>query len=236
MNVILTQSYEESARKGAELILDAVSRKPDLLLGLATGETPVAIYRRLCEAYQAGAADFSRASSVNLDEYVGCREEDSYRRFMDENLFSKINIPRENITIADYAAPPEAEVTRLRQFFETHTVDLQLLGIGANGHIGFNEPDHDGLEAPVHISPLTQSTKEANAHWFADGAVPDRAITMGMGDILRAKSILLVVKGESKRAVLRELLNGGKVTTNNPATFLLLHPDVTLITEESLTV
>ncbi len=235
MKVILTQSYEESAEKGAEVILSALSRKPDLLLGLATGDTPVGIYRRICEAHSAEKADFSRASSVNLDEYVGCREENSYRRFMDDNLFSKINIPRERITIADHTADPAAEVERLRGFFETHTVDLQLLGIGPNGHIGFNEPD-DALEPLVHITPLAKSTMDANAHWFADGVVPERAITMGMGDILRARSILLVVKGESKRAVLRELLDGGKVTTRNPSTFLLLHPDVTLITEKSLTV
>ncbi|MDR1692024.1 MAG: glucosamine-6-phosphate deaminase [Oscillospiraceae bacterium] len=235
MKVILTESYEESARKGAEIILDAVARDPGLLLGLATGETPVAIYRLLREACAAGTADFSKARTVNLDEYVGCREEDSYRRFMDENLFDGINLDKSKITIADHAADPAGEVVRLRAFFGANRVDLQLLGIGPNGHIGFNEPDSE-LEAGVHVTGLTESTKRANAHWFADGAVPDQAITMGMGDILKAKSILLVVKGESKREVLRGLLDGGKVTTRNPATFLLLHPDVTVVTERSLTV
>lgn len=236
MKVILTQNYEESAQKGAEVILSALNQKPDMLLGLATGETPVGIYRLLADACRAGKADFSKARTVNLDEYVGCREEDSYRKFMFDNLFDHINLPRENITIADYTADPEADVQRLRRFFESNTVDLQLLGIGPNGHIGFNEPDNE-LEAPVHITPLSTATVEANARWFSDGAgaVPTRAITMGMGDILRAKAILLVVKGESKRGVLRGLLNGTVVTTRNPATFLHLHPNVTVIAEKSLT-
>jgi glucosamine-6-phosphate deaminase len=234
MKVILTQSHDESTQKGAEIILEALNRKPDILLGLATGETPLGVYRRLADACRDGKADFSRARTVNLDEYVGCREEDSYRKFMFDNLFSHINLPPQNITIADHQAEPEAEVKRLRGFFERNTVDLQLLGIGPNGHIGFNEPD-ETLEALVHITPLAQATIEANARWFADGAVPERAITMGMGDILRARSVLLIVKGESKREVLRGLLNSTAVTTRNPATLLHLHPDVTLIAERSLT-
>ena len=235
MKIILTQNYQESAHKGAEIILSALSKKPDLLLGLATGETPLGVYRLLIGAYRENRADFSRARTVNLDEYVGCREEDSYRKFMFDNLFSHINIPAENTAIADHGAGPDAEVCRLRGFFERNTVDLQLLGIGPNGHIGFNEPA-ETLAALVHVTPLAQATIDANARWFADGVVPTSAITMGMGDILRAKSILLIVKGDSKREVLRELLTGSAVTTKNPATFLHLHPDVTLIAEESLTV
>ncbi|MDR0324998.1 MAG: glucosamine-6-phosphate deaminase [Oscillospiraceae bacterium] len=235
MNIILTQSYEESAQKGAEIILSALARKPDMLLGLATGETPLGIYRCLAEACRAGKADFSRARTVNLDEYVGCREQDSYRKFMFDNLFDHINLPRENVTIADHTANPDAETERLRGFFKRNTVDLQLLGIGPNGHIGFNEPD-ETLESLVHVTPLAKATVEANARWFADGTVPEQAITMGMGDILRARSILIIIKGESKRDVLRGLLESTAVTTRNPATFLHLHPDVTLIAEKSLTV
>ena len=234
MKIILTQSYEESARKGAEIILGALAQKPGLLLGLATGETPLGVYRRLTEACREGRADFSRARTVNLDEYVGCREEDSYRKFMFDNLFDHINLPRENITIADHLAAPDRETERLRGFFERHTVDLQLLGIGPNGHIGFNEPD-ETLESLVHVTDLAPATIDANARWFIDGAVPTQAVTMGMGDILRARSVLIIVKGESKRDVLRGLLESTAVTTRNPATFLHLHPDVTLIAEKSLT-
>ena len=234
MKVILTQNYEESARKGAEIILSALADKPDMLLGLATGETPLGVYRLLAEACRGGRADFSQARTVNLDEYVGCREEDSYSRFMSDNLFDRINLPRENITFADHLADPAAEVARLRGFFAGHTVDLQLLGVGPNGHIGFNEPD-ETLESLVHVTDLAPATIDANARWFIDGAVPTQAVTMGMGDILRARSILLLVKGESKREALRGLLESDAVTTRNPVTFLHLHPDVTLIAEKSLT-
>ena len=233
MKVILTNSYEESAARGTDIILEALRQKPDLLLGLATGETPLGIYSRLAGAVREGRADFSRARTVNLDEYVACREEDSYRRFMFDNLFDHINLPRENITIADHTADPESEVARLRRFFEQNTVDLQLLGMGPNGHIGFNEPD-GALEELVHVTPLTQATVDANARWFADGVVPQSAITMGMGDILRARSILIVVKGESKRDCLRQLLHSTAVTTQNPSTFLRLHSGVTVIAEKSL--
>jgi len=233
MKVILTQSYEESTQIGAELILGALAKKPELLLGLATGATPLGIYQRMIDACREGVADFSRARTVNLDEYVGCLAENSYRKFMDDNLFDHINIPKENIAFADHTADPEQEILRLRKFFECNTVDLQLLGLGPNGHIGFNEPD-EVLEAGCHVVTLAKATKEANACWFDDGVVPDQAITMGMGDILRAKSIVMVVKGESKREVLRGLLESDCITTRNPATFLHLHSDVTVIAEKSL--
>ncbi len=234
MNVFLTQNHEESSRLGADLILKALREKPDMLLGLATGETPLGIYANLAEAVRDGKADFSRARTVNLDEYVGCREEDSYRKFMFDNLFDHINLPRENVTIADHSADPGTETARLRGFFTQNTVDLQLLGMGPNGHIGFNEPD-EALEELVHVTPLTQETIDANARWFADGVVPTKAITMGMGDILRARAILIVVKGESKREALSQLLNGTAITTKNPSTFLKLHGNVTVIAERSLT-
>jgi glucosamine-6-phosphate deaminase len=185
MKIILTKSYQESAQKGAEIILSALKKKPDLLLGLATGDTPLGIYRLLIDAARDGQADFSRARTVNLDEYVGCNEKDSYQKYMFDNLFDHINIPKENITIADRGADPDAEVARLRGFFERNTVDLQLLGIGPNGHIGFNEPA-GALESLVHVTPLARATIDANACWFADGIVPASAVTMGMGDILRA--------------------------------------------------
>ena len=229
MKLICTESYEESARIAAGIITGAVKAKPDILLGLATGETAEGIYAGVVKAYQAGEVDFSRARTVNLDEYIGCGEPDSYRYFMESHLFRHINIPPENITIADYKADPEEDVSRMRRFFEGNRVDLQLLGLGANGHIGFNEPA-EALQALTHIEDLTPSTIEANARLFANaGLVPRRAITMGMGDILRARSVLLVVKGESKRKVLGELLDGKAVSTQNPASLLLLHPDVTVI-------
>ena len=233
MNVILTQSYEESAEICANIILEALKKKPDILLGLATGDSVRGIYKRLIDAGRAGDADFSRALTVNLDEYVGCAEEDSYRKFMFDNLFDHINISPDNITIAGYTADPVSEVARLRRFFELNTVDLQLLGMGPNGHIGFVEPGNI-LEEQVHVARLTESTKNANSRWFKDGSVPETAITIGIGDILRARSILMLVAGESKRDSLRELLNNASVTTKNPSTLLRLNSNVTVVAEKSL--
>lgn len=234
MKILYTESYEESARVAAEILAKAAAEQPEVLLGLATGGTMEGVYARLAEAYRNGKADFSRARSVNLDEYVGCAEKYSYRYFMDTHLFHHINLPKENVTIADYRAEPESEIVRLRAFFEKNRVDLQLLGLGPNGHIGFNEPGNE-LAALTHIEELTESTRSANARFFdTPGEVPYRAITMGMGDILKAKRILLVVQGDSKRAPLKALLEGLTVTSQNPASYLLLHPDVTIVTERRL--
>lgn len=229
MKLICTENYEESARIAAGIITDAVKANPGLLLGLATGETAEGVYDEVIKTYKKGEVDFSRARSVNLDEYIGCGEPDSYRYFMQKHLFDHINLPAENVTIANYKAEPAAETERLNRFFAENRVDLQLLGIGANGHIGFNEPG-ETLFVHTHVEDLTQSTIEANARLFANAdLVPRQAITMGMGNIMNARAVLLVVKGESKRKVLGELLDGKTVSTQNPASFLLLHPDVTVI-------
>lgn len=234
MKIIVTGNYEETAKRAAQVLLDELSAKPDLLMGLATGETVVGIYRNLIDACSSGKADFSRARTVNLDEYIGCGREDSYRYFMESNLFNHINIPKENITIADRANDADAEVARIRAFFEKNRVDIQLLGMGPNGHIGFNEPD-DTLQSLTHWQQLTQETIDANSRFFkSPDDVPRKAITMGMGDILKSRKILMVIKGESKRACLKQLLEGNTVTPHNPSTFLLMHPDVTLVCEKSL--
>ena len=234
MKIITTASYEETAREAAKVILDELAAKPDLLIGLATGETAVGLYQNMIAACNAGTADFSRARTVNLDEYIGCGVEDSYRYFMETQLFNHINIPKENITIADRTNDADAEVARMRAFFEKNRVDIQLLGMGPNGHIGFNEPD-DTLQSLTHWQKLTEETIAANARFFkSPDDVPRKAITMGMGDIMKAKKILMVIKGESKRECLRQLLEGNTVDPQNPSTFILMHPDVTLVCEKSL--
>lgn len=231
MNVIRTQSYEESAKVTANLLLEELAKKPDLLMGLATGSSAEGVYAEMVSACRAGTADFSRARTVNLDEYVGGDEAHSYRKFMDGHLFSHVGLPQENITIADRTADPGAEVARLRAFFKQNRVDIQLLGLGPNGHIGFNEPA-DTLCPDVHAETLTEATIAANARFFDKAEdVPRQAITMGMGDILRARRIVMIVTGESKREALKQLLEGSVVTTQNPGTFLLLHGDVTVVTE-----
>ena len=231
MKVIRTDAYEESARVAAGLLLEELAVKPDLLMGLATGSSAEGVYAEMVRAYRAGKADFSRARTVNLDEYAGCAEAHSYRKFMDDHLFSRVNLPAENITIAGHAADPGAEAARLRTFFAQNRVDVQLLGLGPNGHIGFNEPA-DMLCPHTHVETLTEATITANARFFDKAEdVPRKAITMGMGDILRARRIVLIVAGEGKRAALAQLLKGDTVTARNPGTFLLLHGDVTLVTD-----
>lgn len=231
MNIIHTQSGDQSARVTAGLLLDALKAKPDLLMGLATGGSAEGVYKEMVSAHRAGQADFSQARTVNLDEYIGCDDEHSYRRFMEDHLFSHVNLPKENITIADRTADPDAEAARLRAFFAENRVDIQLLGLGPNGHVGFNEPA-DALCPDVHAETLTEATIAANARYFASpDDVPRRAVTMGMGDILKARRIVLIVTGPAKRAALAQLLAGDTVTTQNPGTFLLLHPDVTLVTD-----
>ena len=232
MKVIQTNSYEESARAAADILLAAVAETPGLLLGLATGGTVEGIYANIVADYKAGKVDFSQAHTVNLDEYVAGDEEHSYRKFMNDHLFDHVNVPQGAITIADRLADPDAEVVRLRRFFEENRVDIQLLGIGPNGHIGFNEPGA-ALAPHVHVETLTETTIAANARFFAKAEdVPRKAITMGMADIMNARRILLVAHGANKRDALKPLLDGSAVTPRNPASFLLLHPDVTVVWSE----
>ena len=232
MRYFETETYEEMSVKGANIIMAQVIQKPNCVLGLATGSTPVGIYAKLAEKCQNGELDFSEVTSVNLDEYKGLKGDhpQSYRYFMNENLFNHININKEKTFVPCGAAEdPDAECRAYdERIEELGGIDLQLLGIGLDGHIGFNEPDQYFVE-PTHVVTLDESTVQANARFFESEAdVPRQALTMGMGAIMRAKKVLLVANGANKEEILKKAFFG-PITPEVPASVLQLHPDVTVI-------
>ena len=232
MRYFEVESYAEMSKKAANLIASVITCKPNAVLGLATGSTPIGTYNELIAKNKAGELDFSAVRSVNLDEYYGLpvENEQSYRYFMNDHLFNHVNIDINNTNVPNgLAKDPEAEGKRYDALIkELGGVDIQLLGIGVDGHIGFNEPD-SVFTAPTHLVDLDPSTIEANSRFF-DSAdeVPRQALTMGMMSIMQAKKILMVVCGENKKAILDSALNG-PVDPQNPASMIQLHPDVTVI-------
>ena len=237
MKVIVTNSYDETCAVIANMIKELVNAKPDAKLGLATGGTPVPIYKKLIEMNKAGEVDFSRVHTVNLDEYCGIpgTHDQSYRYFMDTNLFDHINIDKKNTFVASGMGDFEANARELEEKVrEGGAADLQLLGIGNNGHIAFNEAS-DHLIAVAHTEKLTESTINANAHFFEKKEdVPTMAITMGMGDILAAKKVVLAATGLAKVPAIRGLIMDDVITTQNPSTMLKMHEDAVVVIDREL--
>ena len=232
MRIEVRKDYEEASRLAAEVLAGVIREKPDGVLGLATGSTPEGAYRVLVRLYEEGRLDFSRLHTVNLDEYQGLAptHPQSYRAFMQAHLFDHVNIRPENTYVPDgLCADPAAEGRAYDARIEAlGGIDLQLLGVGQNGHIGFNEPG-ESLIAPTHLTPLTDSTITANARFFDGRAdVPTHALTMGMASIMRARRILLMMCGKNKHAAYRALLDD-RITTQWPVTLLKMHPDVLVI-------
>lgn len=236
MRIYRTKDSANMSREAANIISAQIIMKPDCVLGLATGSTPIGLYKQLIEWYQKGDLDFSEVRTVNLDEYKGIsRENDqSYYYFMHQNLFDHVNIPEGNTHLPDgMALDPEKECDRYNNLIQSMGgVDLQLLGIGHNGHIGFNEPG-DSFDKQVHCVNLTESTIEANKRFFASAdEVPRQAYTMGIGNILQAKKILIVANGEGKAEIVKKAFFG-PVTPQVPASILQLHQDVVLVADEA---
>lgn len=232
IQVIKCEDYEEMSRTAAAILADIVKQRPNAVLGLATGSTPVGTYQELIRMYEAGELSFSRVTTVNLDEYypISPDNDQSYRYFMDHTLFDHVDLDKTHTYVPDgNAADPEEACRRYEETLAAvGQADVQLLGIGQNGHIGFNEPA-EALEVETHVTGLTESTVCANARFFASAdEVPTRALTMGIGSILRAKKILILANGAAKRAAVSAML-AGRLTTSCPASFLNLHPDVTLV-------
>ena len=232
MRVIETKSYAELSRKAANLISAQVLSKPDSVLGLATGSTPIGTYKQLIEWYEKGDLDFSEVKSINLDEYVGLTgdHDQSYRYFMNTNLFNHVNIDKAKTNVPSGVAEDlEAECARYDALIESMGgIDLQLLGIGHNGHIGFNEPA-DSFVVPTHVVELGETTINANARFFSSAdEVPKKAVTMGIKAIMQAKKVLLIANGPDKKAIVEKALYG-PVTPEVPASILQLHPDLTVV-------
>ena len=236
MRIYAAKDYNDMSRKAANLISAQVIMKPDAVLGLATGSTPVGAYEQLREWHDKGDLDFSAIRSVNLDEYKGLSGEhdQSYRYFMNHNLFDHVNIKKENTNVpSGLAQDAEAECRRYDGVIrELGGIDLQLLGIGGNGHIGFNEPC-DVFEKGTHVVTLTEETRRSNARFFTSiDEVPTHALTMGIGGIMSAKKVLLLASGEAKAQALYDSCFG-PVTPGVPASVLQLHNDVVIIADEA---
>jgi len=236
MKFITTDSYEKLSRQAANIISAQVIIKPDCVLGLATGSSPVGIYRQLIDWYRKGDIDFSGVTSINLDEYVGLKGEhpQSYRYFMQENLFNSVNIRPENTYVPNGCAKDfDRECAEYdARIASLGGIDLQLLGIGLDGHIGFNEPG-DSFVKNTHVVDLHDSTIQANSRFFDSvDEVPKQAVTMGMISIMQAKKILLVANGKAKKDILERAFQG-PITPEIPASILQLHPDITVIYSEN---
>lgn len=229
MKKIVCKNYDEMSKCGADIVAEQVKAKPDSILGLATGSTPIGLYQRLREM----PLNFSNISAFNLDEYypISKSNDQSYCYFMKDNLFNYITAKSTDIPNGE-APDAEAECRRYDEAIEkAGGIDLQILGLGINGHIGFNEPDSQ-LSVGTHAVDLTESTIEANARFFEKMEdVPRRALTLGLGGIMRAKKIVVLASGKNKADVVKKMFSGF-VTTDVPASLLQLHPDVTVIIDE----
>jgi len=233
MKIIIAKDYEELSEKAFEIMRAVVKEKPDAVLGLATGGTPVGLYKKMVADYLAGGTSYRRVRTVNLDEYVGLTPDNdqSYRYFMRDNLLDHIDVDLANTHIENGVAPDlTAECARYNALLRELPRDIQLLGIGANGHIAFNEPGTP-FNSETHVVDLTENTIAMNARFFADEKdVPRRALTMGPKNIMDAKKVLILACGANKAEAVFGLVNGA-VTEQLPASILQKHADCVLIAD-----
>lgn len=237
MNVIVAENYKEMSKVAADLIKQLLSEKDDAVLGLATGSTPIGTYEELIRLNKEEQISFENVTTINLDEYIGLdgSHVQSYRYFMNDKLFNHININKENTYVPNGLAE---NITEEAKEYDDRIerlggIDLQILGIGNNGHIAFNEPD-SYLITGTHLTKLTEDTIKANARFFDSlDEVPKEAVTMGVGQIMKARKIILLANGKNKVDAIRGILSG-KISTNNPATLLQLHSNVTLIIDREI--
>lgn len=234
MKIIIVKDYNEMSQKATEIVAEQLKAKPDSVIGFATGSTPIGLYKNLIKKYENGEISFSKVTTVNLDEYVGLAKdhEQSYNYFMNHNLFDQIDVDKNNINIPN--GRPNglyAECVRYMDKLASLKQDIQILGIGSNGHIGFNEPG-TRFKSVTHVVELTESTIADNSRLFDDiSEVPRMAITMGISEIMNAKHILVLANGENKAEAVYKMIKG-EVTEACPASVLQNHPNCTVIIDE----
>lgn len=235
MKVIIAKDYEELSRKAAEIMINVVKENPSVVLGLATGSTPIGLYKAMIEDHVKNGTSYKNVKTVNLDEYVGlpADNDQSYRYFMRDNLLDHIDVDLSNTNIENGVAKDlDAECARYNALLHALPRDIQLLGIGANGHIAFNEPGTP-FDSETHVVDLTENTIQMNSRFFADEKdVPRRALTMGPKNIMDAKKILILAVGANKADAVKRMLNG-PVDPSLPASILQKHPDCTLIADKA---
>lgn len=235
MNVLIYDTEEQIGIAAGNYMCGQVLQKPDSVLGLATGSTPIKAYKQMIDLYSKGVVDFSQVTTFNLDEYVNLdvKDENSYHTFMHENLFDHVNIPEENINFLDGNAQDLEQECRdyEKKIKKAGGIDIQLLGIGSNGHIAFNEPA-DCFQRWSHVVTLKESTVKDNSRFFKSiDEVPTQAVTMGIGSIMQAKKILIIALGTNKAKAIKQLIDGN-VTPMCPASVLQFHTDVTLMLDK----
>ena len=235
MKVIVCENYEQVSKAGADIMEKVIRENPTCTIGLATGSSPVGMYNELSRRCKEEGLDFSKVHSVNLDEYVGLEptHDQSYRYFMDDNLFNHINIDKANTYVAKGVGDPDENLKEFNAVLDKADIAIQVLGVGPDGHLGFNEPG-EVLYDKAHKEVLDESTIDANARFFASrDDVPRYAFTMGMGNIMRARKLLMIVNGD-KRDAMTKLLLEDKLDPKCPCTFMRMHRDATVILDKAL--
>lgn len=236
MKVIVVKNYEEASQKACEIMLDVIKNNPSANLGLATGSTPIRLYELMREDHKKNGTSYKNIKSFNLDEYFGLEQShpQSYHYFMCHNLFNELDIDMNNVHVPKGKGDIDEECRVYNELLKNNPIDIQLLGIGSNGHIGFNEPGTD-FDSVTHKVDLKQSTIEDNARLFFDGKiedVPTQAVSMGIKNIMDAKKVLLIACGEGKAKAIKATIEEEK-SINVPASALQDHPDCTIIVDEA---
>lgn len=237
MQIKPVNSYDEMSKLAADIVAEQIINKPNVVLGLATGSTPIGMYRELVKMHKEGELDLSQVITFNLDEYLGLSPDhpQSYHYYMYENFFKNVNIEEKNIHIpkGDTKDPVQECLNYEREIEKVWGIDLQILGIGVNGHVGFNEPDIN-LEAKTHVIQLSDDTIKANSRFFKNlDEVPKKAITMGMATIMKSKKIILMAWGAEKKKPILKVISG-HIATEVPASLLQVHNDVILIVDKKI--
>ena len=234
MKVIITENYEEMSKKAAEILIDLVKKNPSAILGLATGSSPIGTYQNMIKDHKENGTSYKQVKTVNLDEYVGLTadHDQSYAYFMRTNLFDHIDVDLQNTNLpCGSASSTQAECDRYNALLEDYKQDVQVLGLGSNGHIGFNEPGTP-FDSVTHLVELAESTIKDNSRLFKSiDEVPRQALSMGIKNIMQAKSILMVVSGKNKAEAVKGMVKG-EVTPALPASVLQLHPFVTIVCDK----